>query len=299
MPGELLYPFSTSRCAPSPLSGGDLLFKNAAYARELPMTINPPLIGVTAANLPTPDWDGRLSLDRDGAGRLYAEAVARAGGLPVILPLTRPPLAPDEDETSAPGGCGPGALYANARIFLARLDGLLLSGGGDLAPPPGAAAAALCRGVDPARDVWEAALLAAALDADKPIVAICRGMQLMNVSLGGTLWTDLPSERPGEVAHEQKFARSRASHAVVIEPGSRLAAIFGQTEIMVNSGHHQGIKNTAAALTVAAHAPDGLIEALEHRAARFAVGVQWHPEGQAAAAPSRALFRAFVQAAAL
>lgn len=254
-----------------------------------------PVIGLSAANLPTRDWgEGRLQLDRDGQGRLYAEAVAQAGGLPLILPLLRTPLGPVEEYFS---NCGPGNLHDNARIYMEYLDGLILPGGDDVGPPPGAPDAELYRNVDRSRDVWEAALLAAALDQDKPVLGICRGVQLMNVALGGSLWADLASQRPGPVEHVQNLPRARATHKVNLVRESRLAGLIKFSEIMVNSGHHQGLRDLAPDLALAAEAPDGLPEALEHREARFVVGVQWHPEGQLVADHSRALFKAFVRAA--
>ncbi|MDR0881094.1 MAG: gamma-glutamyl-gamma-aminobutyrate hydrolase family protein [Candidatus Adiutrix sp.] len=255
-----------------------------------------PLIGLTAANLPTPDWDGRLQLDRDGQGRLYCEAVALAGGLPLVLPLVRAPLAADHGPETR---CGHGHLLDNAKVYLEALDGLILSGGGDLAPPPGAANLEFYQQTDRSRDIWESALLAAALALDKPVLGICRGLQLLNVALGGTLWADLPTQRPGPVAHRQTWPRSRGSHPVTLEAGSKLAGILQFPAITVNSGHHQGVTTPAPSLAVAARAEDGLIEALEHREARFVLGVQWHPEGQLAEAHSRSLFRAFIQASSL
>lgn len=257
--------------------------------------VKKPIIGLTSANQPTSDWgDGRFQLDRDGVGRLYCEAVAQAGGLPLILPLLRTPLGPEDEYFSS---CGPGNLHDNARIYLEYLDGLILSGGDDVGPRPGAPKVELYRQVDLSRDIWEAALLAAALEQDKPVLGICRGIQLMNTALGGSVWADLASERPGLVEHEQKLPRARATHAVNLVKGSKLAGFIRFTEIMVNSGHHQGIKEVAPALMIAAETADGLPEALEHREARFVIGVQWHPEGQLTADHSRALFKAFIKAA--
>lgn len=254
-----------------------------------------PIIGLTAANLPTGDWGGgQLQMDRDGQGRLYSEAVAQAGGLPVILPLLRTPLGSVEEYFS---NCGPGNLHDNAKIYMGYLNGLILSGGGDVGPLAGAPDPELYRGVDRSRDIWESALLAAALEQDKPVLGICRGVQLMNVALGGSLWADLATEHPGPVEHEQKLPRARATHQVNLVRESRLAGFIKFSEIMVNSGHHQGIREVAPSLTVAGEAQDGLPEALEHREARFVIGVQWHPEGQLAADHSRALFKAFIKAA--
>ena len=239
-----------------------------------------PLIGLTAANLPTPDWDGRLQSDRDGQGRLYSEAIALAGGLPLVLPLVRAPLsrAHPVAENGLESRCGPGHLLDNAKVYLESLDGLILSGGGDLAPPPRAANPEFYQQTDRSRDIWESALLAAALALDKPVLGICRGLQLLNVALGGALWADLPTQRPGPVTHRQTWPRSRGSHPVTLEAGTKLAGILQLPEVMVNSGHHQGVATPAPSLAVAARAEDGLIEALEHREARFVLGVQWHPE---------------------
>lgn len=256
-----------------------------------------PLIGITATNTPVSDWgEGRFKLDRDGQNRLYGEAIAQAGGLPVLLPLIRTPLDWDEEDDLG-GSCGAGNLYDNAKIYMEKLDGLLISGGGDLAPPVGAANLDHYQLVDRSRDVWESSLLAAAIELDKPVLGICRGLQLINVALGGTLWADLATERPGPVEHQQALPRARATHTVTFEAGSRLAEIMQMPTVMVNSGHHQGLKDLAAPLSIAAKADDGLIEALEHLTARFVLGVQWHPEGQLGAEHSRKLFEAFVRAA--
>jgi len=253
------------------------------------------LVGISTGNIPTGDWgDGKFQLDRDGQGRLYSEAVAQAGGLPLLIPMVRTVMGELEEGFSS---CGPGNLHDNARIYMEHLDALLLSGGGDIAPQAGAAKPEHYRLVDRPRDIWESALLAAALDMDKPVLGICRGLQLINAALGGSLWSDLPEERPGPVEHTQTLPRARATHGVEIEAGSRLASIVKFDQIMVNSGHHQGLKDLAPALRVAAKAPDGLTEAAEHRQARFVLGVQWHPEGQLAADHSRALFAALVEAA--
>lgn len=252
------------------------------------------LIGITAANIPTEDWGGGFRLDRDGQGRLYAESVALAGGLPVILPMIRTPLGESEEYASA---CGPGNLFENASIYMERLTGLLLSGGGDIAPPTGASEQDKYQGVDRARDIWESALLAAALQMNKPVLGICRGAQLINVALGGSLYADLPSDRPGPVEHQQTLPRARAAHEVIIEPGTRLAGILNEERISVNSGHHQGLRELAPPLLRSAYAPDNLIEAVEHKDADFVIGIQWHPEGHPTAGHSRALFAAFIKAA--
>ena len=256
-----------------------------------------PIIGITSGNSPSLDWgEGGLKLDSDGQMRLYSEAVALAGGLPFILPLIRTVLDTCDNEFSA---CGPGNLHDNARVYMERVDGLILAGGGDVAPTVGAADHGQYRLVDKSRDIWEGALLAWALEMGKPVLGICRGMQLINVALGGTLWADLPSERPGLVEHQQTLPRGRGTHPVRVDPTSKLAGILDLSELVVNSGHHQGIKDLAPSLETGALALDGLIEAVCHKDARFVLGVQWHPEGQLGDINSRQLFASFIMAAEL
>ncbi len=253
-----------------------------------------PVIGITCGNSPQSDWGSSgFNLDKDGQLRLYSEAVAQAGGLPVLLPAVRTLLqhVPAEKEDK-----GPAHLYQNAQNYLTTLDGLILAGGSDWGPSSAEPHPEFCRGVDRSRDLWESALLTAAFKANKPVLGICRGFQVMNVVFGGTLWADL-SLRPGAMAHQQALPRARASHVVQLIDGTQLAEIMEFSEFMVNSGHHQGIKELAPSLVASAQSEDGLIEALEHPEAKFLIGVQWHPEGQLAEAHSRILFTNFIMAA--
>jgi putative glutamine amidotransferase len=132
-----------------------------------------------------------------------------------------------------------------------------------------------------------------------PLLAICRGLQVLNVALGGTLYQDLPADKPSPVAHSQKEPRDQPTHAVkVMSEDTRLASILGASEIEVNSFHHQAIKRLAAGLEEVAWAPDGVIEAVEMDGARFVLAVQWHPEDLVGHDPAaRSLFTALIRAA--
>ena len=153
-------------------------------------------------------------------------------------------------------------------------------------------------GVDRERDAFELALCRHAVAMDKPILGICRGQQVLNVAMGGSLVVDIPSELPDAIRHSwwPGYKRSRLSHQVGVEEGSRLAGIMGGEEFMVNSLHHQSVKALGEGLKVAATAADGVIEALEMPGKRFVVSVQWHPEWLQEHEPMRRIFRAFVEA---
>lgn len=182
-----------------------------------------------------------------------------------------------------------------------RCHGLILTGGEDVdparygeAPRPGLGI------VNRERDLMEFAALKLALERELPVLAICRGCQLLNVCFGGTLYQDLAMERPTAlVRHLQTEAWERRTHLVRLEPGTRLARILGSRELLINSFHHQGIKDVGPGLVVAAVAEDGLVEAVESRKHPWVLGVQWHPERHEAAAPEpdpdRRLMRAFAE----
>jgi putative glutamine amidotransferase len=174
----------------------------------------------------------------------------------------------------------PNVEAADAATLLDRLDGVLLSGGVDVDPllygqPPHAR---LGR-VDRRRDDFELALTREALRRDLPILAICRGQQVLNVATGGTLVQDIPSELKGAVEHDAPGQRSRRSHEVVVVAASRLRQILGQDTVSVNSFHHQAIDRLGEGLVVSARSKgDGVIEGVEIPGRRFVVAVQWHPE---------------------
>ena len=212
----------------------------------------------------------------------YAEAVLAGGGLPVLIPLS-----PAEADLAA---------------LLARLDGLLLAGGGDVDPACyGAAAHPKTALVDNRRDHVEIALVRAAMATNKPVLGICRGAQVFNVALEGTLYQHLPEEYSSTLNHScipPDYPRSHLAHAVQVEAGSLLAECLGEASTLVNSRHHQAVRELAAGLVVTGRAPDGLVEAVELPGHPFALGVQWHPENLLAQPAMRALFTRFAAASA-
>jgi putative glutamine amidotransferase len=215
-----------------------------------------PLVGVTTyrERAAWSAWDRAAAL----IPVTYVESVARAGGVPVLLPPT------DDDVLGA------------ADSVVEVLDALVLVGGGDVDPARyGQQRHAATGGVDARRDACELALAGAALDVDLPVLAICRGMQVLNVLLGGTLVQHLPEILPGD-AH-RPAAGCFSDVEVHTEPGSIVAEVLGE-KAAVRCSHHQGIDALGDGLTPTAHATDGVVEAVELTSARFVVGVQWHPE---------------------
>ena len=210
----------------------------------------------------------------------YMAGIEDAGGIPVMLPLT------------ADGGI--------LQALVGTLDGFLFTGGQDVSPALyGAAVSPACGETCPARDAMEPKLLAAALDADKPVFGICRGIQLLNACLGGTLYQDLPTEHGCAVDHRMTPPYDRAVHEVTVLADTPLAALLGKTRLGVNSYHHQAVKALAPCLCPMAVADDGIVEAAYLPGKRFCMAVQWHPEfSYKTDAQSRALLAAFVRAAA-
>lgn len=212
----------------------------------------------------------------------YVDAIAAAGGIPVLIPLGL------DDES--------------LQVLFDRLDGILLTGGGDVDTSfYGGDRPDLINSVDTDRDRVELFLAHAAYEQEKPTLAICRGHQVLNVALGGTLYEDIVSLMPGGMKHDYfgDLPRTHRPHSVAIEPGSKLAEILSDSaEVQVNSLHHQGIRDLAPVLVPVAYAPDGLIEAVEAPEQPFMLGVQWHPENLAPEDPDMmAIFRNFVAAA--
>jgi len=188
-----------------------------------------------------------------------------------------------------------------ADAMLDGMHGLLLTGGEDVAPAHyGERAHPTVTDVHAGRDAFELSLVRAAQARGLPTLAICRGMQVANVALGGSLVQDIPSQLSGALAHEPGAARRERTHAVRLTAGSRLARACGATEIRVNSMHHQAVARVAPGLVATAYAPDGVIEGVEWGDdAWWLLGAQWHPEELVATQESwdRDLFAAFAQAA--
>jgi putative glutamine amidotransferase len=231
-----------------------------------------PLIGITAHAPSAPDRD-----NLDALLTMIVAGVERAGGLPVLIP-------PDLGEATALG-------------LLERLDGLLLSGGGDIDPACyGADTHPTLGGVNPMRDQLELALARRAIAAAQPLFGICRGAQLLNVAMGGTLYRDL-GEYSGAQTHSfTAHPYDLRPHTVEVVAGSLLAQAVDLPALAVNSLHHQACRELAPGLLVTARAPDGVVEALEVAGHPFALAVQWHPEALPAAPEMRRLFAAFVAA---
>ena len=182
--------------------------------------------------------------------------------------------------------------------------GLVLTGGEDVDPRHyGEEPHPKLEEVNPARDEMELAALSHALERDLPLLAICRGIQVLNVGLGGTLYQDLPSQFPDPLVHQQELPVGERSHCARIERSSGFHRIFGVPEIFINSFHHQGIKDLAPTLRATVRAEDGLIEGVETDEWSWVYGVQWHPERHQAHTPpdepnpDRRLFGAFVEQA--
>ncbi len=210
---------------------------------------------------------GRLYQYGDSA---YAQAVERAGGTPLYLPI--------QDEVDA---------------LVASIDGLMIPGGDDLPPPAGYPAGVRFDLVPEPQLRFDRALLRAALARELPVLGICYGMQLLALECGGELVFDLATECPQAGAHRLSGGER---HTVRIEPGTRLAELAGSCEIQVNSSHHQAVKTSGRGLRISARSADGIVEAVEGTASSYRLGVQWHPE-RLDDAPSRALFASLLSAA--
>ena len=240
-----------------------------------------PLIGITASEYTIK----RKHYDVNVAGMTadYKNAVIEAGGIPVLIPLNIP--------------------LERLPKLLDRLDGLLVTGGGDVEPSrygqvPGAVP---LRDVRPNRDDIELTLTQDAIEREMPLLAICRGHQVLNVAMGGTLYQDVASLVGQAIEHDGGKAgwiRQYLAHSVDVTPESKLATLLGTTEIAVNSFHHQSVMQVGEGLAVTAVAPDGVVEGMEMPDRDFVVSVQWHPENITGVVEEmKGLFRGLVEAA--
>jgi putative glutamine amidotransferase len=219
---------------------------------------HPPIIGITCTQIHTP---AHQHPPRLGQNRSYVHAVIKAGAVPLLIPhLTD---------------------HSLLRTLYEQLDGLLLPGGTDVDPALyGESRHEKLQRVDPEQDETELTLARWAMDEGLPLLAICRGIQLLNVVLGGSLYQDIQAQIPEAEKHDWHPGRFRTHtpHRVAIKPQTRLARILDTTSLAVNSLHHQALHRVASGLEVVARAPDQVIEAVEAPEHTFAVAVQWHPE---------------------
>lgn len=207
----------------------------------------------------------------------YIRSILNAGGLPVTLPFLT-----QEEEFDA---------------VCRSMDGFLFTGGDDIDPAQyGEAILPECGELCPARDAFELRLLPKVLAAEKPMLAICRGVQVLNVALGGTLYQDLPSQLGQTICHDQEQDFEKPAHDVSVAAGTRLREILQTDTLAVNTWHHQAIRTLGQGLIAGAIAPDGVIEAVELPGAHMVLGVQWHPE-YLDGTPSENLFRALIDEA--
>jgi putative glutamine amidotransferase len=240
-----------------------------------------PLIGVTTSEMrvaknvePTPQ--GEPPRKEMALGLAYLRAIEASGGLPLVIPpMPSAAIAPLVD----------------------RLHGLCLSGGPDLDPVAyGAAPHAELGPTEPELDRFELGLTREAHARNLPILAICRGAQLLNVATGGTLFQHVPDRTDGTIDHRQTGAADRLTHLVDLAGGSLTAAVMGATEISVNSFHHQAVDRLGRGLLAVGWSPDGLVEAIEAPARDFVLGVQWHAECLAELPEQKRLFTGLVEA---
>lgn len=235
-----------------------------------------PIIGITSGRTPDKNQTVTISLSEK-----YTEAIQRAGGIPVVLPSTL-------DDSSQ-------------REVFERMDGFLLTGGGDIdpvifngTPHPNV------YGIDHARDFLEIELVRFAAHNQVPFLGICRGVQVINVALGGNLFTDIGAQVPDAERHDwyPNIPRNKIAHKVSIRSDSRLSFLAGGSKLAVNSLHHQGLDVIPPVLQPVAHSADGLVEAVELWDHRFGLGVQWHPEWLVESEGNQAIFNGLIRAAA-
>ncbi|MBT3337760.1 MAG: gamma-glutamyl-gamma-aminobutyrate hydrolase family protein [Anaerolineae bacterium] len=235
-----------------------------------------PLIGITSGHA-----NNQYGQPAVQVLRTYIREVIKAGGIPLVIPSETPVTMHRE-------------LYK-------RLDGIILTGGDDIGIENfNGEQHPTVHKADIERDRLEISLTKIAAKGQKPFLGICRGIQTLNVALGGDLYTHIQDQHSEKKKHNYypEYPRDLISHPVSITKGSKLFEIVGEKEIQVNSLHHQGIKTLASQLVATAYAPDGIIEAAELPEHPFGIAVQWHPEWIPEKPASQAIFNAFIAAAA-
>ncbi len=243
-----------------------------------------PIIGIPTQTLHSIDGIPEALPESWVMNQRYSRAVAAAGGLPVMIPLL------DEEDT--------------LRGLYDRMDAILIPGGVDLDPATyGESPLPTCGRLDPARDRVELRFARWAVAEGKPLFGLCRGLQILNVALGGTLYQDIAAQRTDAIKHDYfptaGYSRDHLAHPVTVTSGSRLDALVGSAPLKVNSMHHQAVRGLAPGLEATAVAPDGVIEAIETPGSSFVLGVQWHPESLTERDPRMLrLVTGFVEAAA-
>jgi len=237
--------------------------------------MTPPLVGLTTSHTTSQSGLAQVSLTE-----AYVNALVHAGAAPILIPIGLP-------ETTL-------------QAIIHRLDGIVFTGGGDVHPDRYASQMhPLVDDIDPSRDQAEIQLIHNVCKENIPFLGICRGLQVINVALGGTLYEDILDQRPNSQRHQYSpgWSRNHLAHEVQIQSGSHLAEILGTKTASVNSFHHQGIRELANGLRATAVAPDGLIEAIELPGHPFALAVQWHPEWLTEDEAMQRLFRELVHTA--
>jgi putative glutamine amidotransferase len=228
------------------------------------MKFQPPLIGITTS--------GRMLTGNFSLSKFYVEAIRSAGGVPILIPAGEPNLA---------------AMFA-------QLDGLVFSGGGDIDPRMYSGVShPTIYNIDPERDRSEISLAQMALATEIPILGICRGLEILVVATGGSLIPHLPDEFGEVIAHRANQTLS-TEHTVKIDRNTHLAQIVGTIEVSVVSWHHQAAGSIPSEWRIAAKAPDGVIEAIEHKDRPWAIALQWHPEMSIQDSSQYRIFHAFV-----
>lgn len=232
-----------------------------------------PIIGITTFRMKQGNHVPRAVVNE-----AYITAIQMAGGIPLLIPV--------------------GIKTEQFDDLISGLDGVLLTGGEDLNPVRyGAPMHPEVTALDLERDDLEIALVEWLIQNEKPFLGICRGIEVINVALGGTLYTHISEQLPNALHHPcyGDLPRNLLSHSVHVQQGSRLGGLIGEGDVWVNSLHHQGIRDLGTGLTPVAHASDGLVEGVEYPNHPFALAVQWHPEELVAHENMLNLFKAFVK----